>query len=196
MVLNWFGNAGVRLFGVEPKNELSDTHSAQELAVLVSVSQEEGAIPDFSAELLSGVLDFSQRTVSSVMVTRNEIAAVSSSATPRELDDAVRTLGHTRLLVVGENGIDDVRGFLHAKDLLTVPDEDIDRPISSRLLRQPLVTDGERSLELLLHEMQRTRSHFALVHNDDESVAGIVTLDDLLEELLGDLTDELAGEAD
>jgi CBS domain containing-hemolysin-like protein len=194
IVLNWFGNAGVRMFGIEPKNELSDTHSAQELAVLVSVSQEEGAIPDFSAELLSGVLDFSKRTVSSVMVTRDEIAAVSSSATPRELDEAVRTLGHTRLLVVGENGIDDVRGFLHAKDLLTVPDDDIDRPISSRLLRRPLMTDGERSLELLLHEMQRTRSHFALVHNDDESVAGIVTLDDLLEELLGDLTDELAGE--
>jgi len=194
IVLNWFGNLGVRLFGVEPKDELSDTHSAQELAVLVSVSQEEGAIPDFSAELLSGVLDFSQRTVASVMVERDAVAAVSSSATPRELDEAIRTLGHTRLLVVGDGGLDDVRGFIHAKDLLTVAEDEIDRPLAPRLMRRPLMTETDRSLELLLRQMQRSRSHFAVVHNDDESLAGIVTLDDLLEELLGDLTDELANQ--
>lgn len=195
IVLNWFGNMGVRLFGVEPKDELADAPSAQELAVLVSVSHEEGAIPDFSAELLSGVLDFSQRTVSSVMVDRNSVAAVSANTTPRELDDAVRSLGHTRLLVVGEDGLDDVRGFVHAKDLLTVGEQDIDRPISPRLLRRPLTAECDRSLESLLAEMQRTRSHFAVVRNDDESLAGIVTLDDLLEELLSDLTDELAGDS-
>ena len=190
IVLNWFGNMGVRLFGVEPKDELSDTHSAQELAILVSVSQEEGAIPDFSAELLSGVLDFSQRTVAMVMVGRESVAAVSATATPRELDDAVRRLGHTRLLVVGDGGIDDARGFLHAKDLLTIPDDEIDRPASSRLFRPALLTHSSESLETLLHSMQRTRSHFAVVINDDDSTAGIVTLDDLLEELLSDLTDD------
>ena len=189
IVLNWFGNMGVRLFGVEPKDELSDTHSAQELAVLVSVSHEEGAIPDFSAELLSGVLDFSQCTVATVMVGRESVAAVSSTATPRELDDAVRLLGHTRLLVVGEGGIDDARGFIHAKDLLTVPEDEIDRPVSSRLFRQALSTHPDESLEVLLHSMQRSRSHFAIVLNDDDSIAGIVTLDDLLDELLGELTD-------
>lgn len=190
IVLNWFGNAGVRLFGVEPKDELSDTHSAQELAVLVSVSQEEGAIPDFSAELLSGVLDFSQRTVSSVMVERDEVAAVSVTATPRELDDAIRRLGHTRLLLVGEGGIDDFKGFVHAKDLLAVPEDQIDLPISARIVRRAINTTTVQSLEELLREMQTSRVHFAVVANPDESTAGIVTLDDLLEELLGDLTDE------
>lgn len=189
IVLNWFGNVGVRLCGVEPKDELSDTHSAQELAVLVSVSQEEGAIPTFSAELLSGVLDFGQRTVESVMVGRDAIAAVSIEATPRELDDAVRELGHTRLLVVGDGGIDDVRGFIHAKDLLTIPDSDIDNPVPPRLVRSPLETQCGQQLEDLLKKMQSTRVHFAAVYNDDESTAGIVTLDDLLEELLSDLTD-------
>jgi CBS domain containing-hemolysin-like protein len=190
IVLNWFGNVGVRMFGVEPKDELSDTHSAQELAVLVSVSHEEGAIPDFSAELLSGVLDFGQRTVASVMVARESVAAVSIEATPRELEEAVRELGHTRLLVVGDGGIDDVRGFLHAKDLLTVPDTEIDNPVPSRLVRPTLETDCENRLEDLLKKMQSTRVHFATVYNDDESTAGIVTLDDLLEELLSDLTEE------
>jgi len=190
IVLNWFGNVGVRMFGVEPKDELSDTHSAQELAVLVSVSHEEGAIPDFSAELLSGVLDFGQRTVASVMVARESVAAVSIEATPRELEEAVRELGHTRLLVVGDGGIDDVRGFLHAKDLLTVPDSEIDSPVPSRLVRPTLETECEKRLEDLLKKMQSTRVHFATVYNDDESTAGIVTLDDLLEELLSDLTEE------
>ena len=190
IVLNWFGNIGVRLFGVEPKDELSDTHSAQELAVLVSVSHEEGAIPDFSAELLSGVLDFGQRTVASVMVDRDAIAAASVESTTRELEDAVRELGHTRLLVVGEGGIDDVRGFLHAKDLLTIPDSEIDNPVPSRLVRPTLDAVCDLALEELLKKMQTTRVHFATVYNDDESTAGIVTLDDLLEELLSDLTDE------
>ena len=190
IVLNWFGNMGVRMFGVEPKDEISDTHSAQELAVLVSVSHEEGAIPDFSAELLSGVLDFGQRTVASVMVARESVAAVSVEATPRELEEAVRKLGHTRLLVVGDGGIDDVRGFLHAKDLLTIPDSEIDSPVPPRLVRPTLETECEKGLEELLKKMQSTRVHFATVYNDDESTAGIVTLDDLLEELLSDLTDD------
>ncbi len=190
IVLNWFGNIGVRMFGVEPKDELSDTHSAQELAVLVAVSQEEGAIPDFSAELLSGVLDFGQRTVASVMVSRESIAAVSVEATPREVEDAVQELGHTRLLVVGDGGIDDVRGFLHAKDLLTIPDAEIDNPLPPRLVRPALESVCGQELEELLKKMQSTRVHFATVYNDDESTAGIVTLDDLLEELLSDLTDD------
>jgi CBS domain containing-hemolysin-like protein len=190
IVLNWFGNMGVRLFGVEPKDELSDTHSAQELAVLVSVSHEEGAIPDFSAELLSGVLDFGQRKVASVMVARDSVAAVSVESTPRELEDAVRELGHTRLLVVGDGGIDDVRGFLHAKDLLTIPDSEIENPVPPRLVRRTLEAECELGLEDLLKKMQSTRVHFATVYNADESTAGIVTLDDLLEELLGDLTEE------
>ena len=158
--------------------------------MLVSVSREEGAIPNFSAELLSGVLDFGERTVASVMVARESVAAVSIQATPRELEEAVRRLGHTRLLVVGDGGIDDVRGFLHAKDLLTVPDSEIDNPVPPRLVRPTLETECEKRLEELLTKMQSTRVHFATVYNDDESTAGIVTLDDLLEELLTDLTEE------
>ncbi|MEX1216890.1 MAG: hemolysin family protein [Acidimicrobiales bacterium] len=190
IVLNWFGNVGIRLCGVEPKDELSDLHSAKELALLVSVSQEEGAIPDFSAELLSGVLDFSLRTVASVMVQREFVAAASVSATPNELAEMIQIVGHTRLLLVGESGIDDVQGFLHTKDLLAVLDHDLDIPLSSRLVRRPLVTGREESLEILLERMQSTQVHFAVVANDDESTAGIVTLDDLLEELLSELTDE------
>lgn len=190
IVLNWMGNVGVRMFGVEPRDELSDTHSARELAVLVSVSQEEGAIPDFSAELLSGVLDFGQRTVGSVMVGRDAVAAVPVTATPRALDGVIRDVGHTRLLVVGESGLDDVRGFIHAKDLLSVADVDVDLPLSPRLVRQPLDVGSSDELKDLLREMQTTRVHFAVVFDADDSVAGIVTLDDLLEELLSDLTED------
>jgi len=189
IVLNWMGNLGVRLFGVEPRDELASTHSAQELAVLVSVSQEEGAIPDFSAELLSGVLDFGQRSVGSVMVEREFVAAVPVTATPRELESIIQEVGHTRLLVVGDGGINDVRGFLHAKDLLAVPEGELDRPISPLLLRQPLDTTTGEDLGELLRAMQSTRVHFAVVLSSDDSVAGIITLDDLLEELLSELTE-------
>ena len=191
IILNWLGNLGVRLCGVEPRDELSESHTAEELAVLVSVSKEEGAITGFSAELLAGVLEFAGRTVASVMVDRPNVAAVSIEATPRELEEAVRTLGHTRLLVVGDGGIDDPRGFIHAKDLLSVSEMDLDETFSPLMMRRALRVPREQHLKELLLDMRTSRVHFALVANDDESTAGIVTLDDILEELVGDVADEL-----
>jgi CBS domain containing-hemolysin-like protein len=194
--LNKLANVGVRAFGVEPRDELADAHTAEELAVLVAASREEGTIQGFAADLLSGVLDFGGRPVSSVMVPRDEICAIPATATPAAAEAVVLDQGHSRLPVVGAGGIDDVLGFLHAKDLLQLPTSAAHRPMPPRLLRRMLVVPLERSLEDLLLSMRRSRVHFALVTEADGTTAGLVTLDDLLEELVGEITDEITGERD
>ena len=189
-ILNVAANAGVRLFGVEPKDELGSAHTVEELAVMVAASADEGAIPSYAAELLAGVLEFGGREVASIMVPRSEIGVIPRSSTVAEAEAIVLDRGHSRVPVLGEGGLDDVLGFLHAKDLLALPPSANDRPIPPRLVRRMLVVPRERSLEDLLLAMRRSRVHFALVTEDDGATAGIVTLDDLLEELVGDITDD------
>lgn len=189
-VLNVMANVGVRAFGVEPRDELASAHTVEELAVMVAASREEGTIQGFAAELLSGVLDFGGREVASVMVPRDEICSIVATSTPTEAEAVVLDQGHSRLPMVGAGGIDDVLGFLHAKDLLQLDRSVFERPLPPRLLRRMLVVPRERSLEDLLLAMRRSRVHFALVTEPDGRTAGIVTLDDLLEELVGEITDE------
>jgi CBS domain containing-hemolysin-like protein len=188
--LNVLANLGVRAFGVEPRDELASAHTAEELALLVAASREEGTIQGFAADLLSGVLDFGGRPVSSVMVPRDAICAIPATASPAEAEAVVLDLGHSRLPVLGAGGIDDVLGFLHAKDLLHLPSTAAHQPMPPRLLRRMLVVPRERSMEDLLLAMRRSRVHFALVTEADGTTAGLVTLDDLLEELVGEITDE------
>lgn len=190
--LTWISNLGVRAFGVEPADELSDVHTVEELQMLVSASHEEGAIPDLSAELLSGVLDFAGQTVDCVMVPRERICAVPVDASVAEIETVVRERAHTRTLVVGESGLDDVVGFLHAKDLFAIDAAVVDEPLPNRLVRRIISTTEDESLESLLLRMQRRRIHVAVVRGVDDATVGLVTLDDLLERLVGDIADELS----
>ncbi|MCD9622604.1 hemolysin family protein [Rhabdothermincola salaria] len=188
-LLNAFGNVVVRLTGVEPRDEIASARTAEELAAVVATSREGGAIEDFAADLLTGVLDFSGRTVDSVMVHRDQVCALPRDTTVAEAEAMVVERAHTRLPLTGPGGLDDVMGFVHAKDLLTLAAPAADRPIPLRLVRRMLVVPVDRSLEDVMLVMRRSRVHFALVQHFDGTTAGIVTLDDLLEELVGDLVD-------
>ena len=189
VVLNALGNLGVRLFGVEPRDEITSAHTVEELAALVTVSHDEGAIPDRAADLLAGVLDFAGRDVETVIVHRDTICAVPATATLRQVESVIREHGHTRVPVVGEHDLDDIVGFIHSKDLIALDDAELDAPIPSRLVRQTLTVARTASLEELLVRMQTRRVHLAVIVDDDESTAGIVTLDDLLDALVGEIAE-------
>jgi CBS domain containing-hemolysin-like protein len=188
-VLTAIANAGLRPFGVRTANEISVAHTAEELSVMVALSREEGMIEEFAADLMAGVLVFGDRDAASVMVPRDRIAFVPRTATVREVERVVLESGHSRIPVVGRD-LDDVRGFIHAKDLLTLPPAAADGIVPVRLVRRMLLVPATRTLEDLLLGMRQARVHFALVRHDDGSTAGIVTLEDLLEELVGDILDE------
>lgn len=187
--LNWLANGFLRLFGIEPRDELETTHSAEDLASVIAAGRQEGVIEEFASKLLSGAIRFSERDASEVMVPRPDIVALSTTSTPAQLEQLIIEEGLSRIPIYGSN-IDDLVGFVHAKDLLDVADEDHDEPLDSQLIRPLLAVPESASIRLLLNEMQRSGRHLALIVDEHGGTAGLLTLEDIAEELVGDIRDE------
>lgn len=188
-LLNTVANGGVRLVGVEPKDELHAIHTSDEIGMMIAESARGGVIDKFEHRLLEGAIQFSARDAASVMIPRTDVAAVPLDATHEEIEHVIVETGHSRLPVYAED-LDHVVGFFHAKDLLKVKDHERDRPLARRLIRQMLVVPESRPLHPLLLDMRRQRRHFALVIEEHGGTAGVVTLEDVLEELVGEIRDE------
>ena len=123
------------------------------------------------------------------MVPRTELIAIRETATPADVEGIALASGHSRFPVYGEN-FDQIYGFFHAKDLLRIPMDAREKPIPRRFLRPMLVVPESLNLHPLLLQMRHERKHFALVVDEHGGTAGIVTLEDLLEELVGEIRDE------
>ena len=125
-----------------------------------------------------------------MVVPRDRIGFVPRRATAVEAEQEVVRSGHTRLLVVGEGGLDDVLGFLHAKDLLTIPEAGRDSPLPlGKIRRLPIVRD-DTVVDDVLHALQKARVHLALVADAQGRTVGLISLEDALEELVGEIVDE------
>ncbi|MGH9273874.1 MAG: hemolysin family protein [Acidimicrobiales bacterium] len=188
-VLNGLANAGVRLFGIEPQDELATAASAAELAAMLGASRDQGLIEDVAHQLLTGALDLGDRRITTVLVPSDDVVWLPRSATPEDAEALVVRSGHTRLLVAG-NGVDDVLGFVHAKDLLTIPEGARDRPLPLGRVRRMLVVGEDTSLDDALLAMQQARIHVAVVADRAGHTLGIATLEDVIEALVGDIRDE------
>jgi len=188
-LLNRISAGLVRLCGVEPIDELSTTHTAQEFAAVVEHSAAEGFLDEFDRSLLSSALELAGRPVRSVMVPRDEIVAVERQATAAEVIEVMTASGHSRVLVQ-DGSPDQVVGFVHAKDLFDTTRTRADQPLGDELIRIVPVIEEETSLEGALALMQGSRRHLAVVRQGGRRTVGLVTLEDVLEVLVGDLFDE------
>lgn len=188
-VLNGLAAAGVRLLGIEPRDELATAASADELAVMLGASRDEGLIEEMAHRLLTGALDLGDRSITTVMVPREGIVWLPRSATPADAEALVVASGHTRLLIAGKQ-VDDVMGFVHAKDLLALSGAARARPLPLGRVRRMLVLGASTSLDDALLAMQRDRLHVAVVTDDAGRTLGIATLEDVIEALVGDIRDE------
>jgi CBS domain containing-hemolysin-like protein len=188
-LLNGLSNAGVRLFGVEPRDELATSASAQELWAMLGESRAEGLMDDVAHQLLTGSLRLRAREVTTVMVPREHLVWLHRAATPADAEEASVRSGHSRLLVAGD-GVDDILGFLHVKDLLTIPADARGRPIPLRLVRRMVVLGPGTLLDDALLAMQRARLHLGVVVDETGATLGLVTLEDVIEALVGDIRDE------
>ena len=187
--LNAAANWTVRLFGIQPQDELTAVHSLEELQVLIRSSKEGGALEDEEATLLARSINFGDKVAADALIPRVDVVTVPRDAT---LDDIVRVAlesGHSRFPVVGES-IDDIVGIVHVKDVHSI--ERRIRPVVpiTEIMRRPLVVPESRNLASLLVEMRRTRVHLTIVIDEFGGTAGIVTLEDLLEEIVGEIDDE------
>ena len=186
--LNGVSNGAVRLIGLEPKEELASAHTPEELAAVLAQSRREGTIEGSQADLLRGALDLAERPVRDVMVPRDQIVAVTLRTPMAEVERLVNERGHSRIPVIGRD-LDDIVGFVHVKDLLQ-PARGTDGPLSLRRLRRMLEVREDEALADVLLRMQRSRLHLASVVDDRRRTVGLVSLEDVLESMVGDIRDE------
>ena len=179
----------VRMTGLRPVDEIDTVLTVNELHTLLAGARAEGVIEQTEHELLSGALRFRARSAGSLMVPRSRLVSVPRSTSVAGIESVVAASGHTRVPVWGSDP-DDVVGFVHAKDLLRMPTEGRDDPVPLELIRRMLVVGPDHPGRELMVWMRRSRIHIALVRDDQSRVLGIVTLEDLLESLVGDIYDE------
>ncbi len=188
-MLNWLANRVVRACGVEPQDELAHAHTPTDLVMLLEQSAEEGTLAAHEQTLLTRAIDLSGLDAESAMTPRGEIVGVSADAGLEEIEALSSTSGRSRL-PVHEGDLDAYIGVLHVKDVLGVPDADRDSLRAADLARPAMATPESRPLEDLMLDMRSLRQHLTLVVDEFGSVVGVVTLEDALEELIGDFEDE------
>ncbi len=189
LFLNGSANAILRAMGVEPKEELSGARTAEELASLVRRSASQGSLDHDTATLLSRTLAFSQHTAQDVMTPRPRVAAVERGDSAQAVIDLARTTGHSRFPVI-DDSIDDIVGIVHVKQAVAVPrDRRADVPASA-LQTEPLRVPETMKLDTLLGELRGRGYQMAIVVDEYGGTAGVTTLEDLVEELVGEVSDE------
>jgi len=187
-LLTGITRAITRPLGAQVNSEAQIT--AQELRLIVERGGEQGVLEAEEEQMINAVIELGDRRVHQVMVPRIAIAALPASAT---FDEAIETIveeGHSRVPVY-ETSIDEVIGILYAKDLLPfLKSTATARPSLRSLLRSPVFVPESLSIDDLLHEFQRRKVHMAIVLDEYGGTAGLVTIEDLLEEIVGEIQDE------
>jgi CBS domain containing-hemolysin-like protein len=189
-LLNNNGNALVRLFGIEPKEELSAARSAQELASLVRRSAQMGALELDTAALLAKAVGMSELVASDIMTPRPKVYHLQREATTTDVVNMARETGHSRFPVVGEDGIDDIIGLVHIKKAVAVPAERRDSVPVSAIMVEPIRVPETMSVANLIVSLRGRSLQVAVVIDEYGGTAGIATLEDAVEELVGELNDE------
>lgn len=188
-LLDWTGTKIVRVFGLQPSHEHGSIYTEDEIRQLISVSQKSGHLNEEEEALINKVFEFSDTTVKEAMIPRTEIVAIPYSSNLEDIAKAFRQYGYSRLPVYGES-LDDIKGVLHSKDVMQY------FLVKSRLfkiekvVKPPFYVVDTAKLEEVLRQMQKGKSHFGFVVDEHGGVEGIITLEDLLEEIVGDISDE------
>lgn len=191
--LDWLTNMVLRLFGVRGQTGHHGPPTLEELRMMVQASRQGGVIEQEEQELLINVFDFGSRAAYQIMIPRTDVKTIADGATVREFLQMFRETGHTRFPVLGSGGIDDVRGIISAKDLLVMLGDgsiSFDQPIQP-LVRSAFFRPDTKRVSDLMHEMQKDRQRMAVLIDEYGGMAGIVTQEDLVEEIVGELDDEL-----
>jgi CBS domain containing-hemolysin-like protein len=185
--LNWSSNRLLRLLGFQPVGETEQVHSAEELRLLVAQAHKHGQLDQSDRDMLSGVFDLHKKKIRDVMRPRTEIVAVSIDATEDEVRATLRRERYSRYPVYRES-LDDVVGVFLAKDYMFY---DGNGPFSlASVVREGLFVPDSRPAERVIDDLRKTRAHMAIVLDEYGGTAGIVTMEDLVEEVIGDIADE------
>ena len=183
----------IRLFGGDPK-ATEPFITEEELKTMVGVSEEEGVLEDVEKEMIFNVFDFADLQVKDVMVQRVDVTAVEVNDSYEDLLKIIKEDQYSRIPVYDDT-IDDIVGILNVKDLIIEGDKGGDFKVTE-YMREPLYTFEFKKITELFNEMKKTRNHMAVVLDEYGGTVGIVTIEDLVEEIVGDIQDEYDKERD
>lgn len=189
-LLDWAGTRTVRLFGLHPSGDHASIYTEEELRHLVDISRQSGHLKEEEQKLIHSVLNFSDAEVREAMIPRTSVDAIPITATLDEAKAAFRGLGYSRMPVYRDNR-DDVVGILYRRDLEPFLDQSSPDGFNLQdLLHTPQFIPATVPLGKALKLMQASHAHLAVVVDEHGGMEGIVTLEDLLEEIVGEINDE------
>ncbi|MEO6714020.1 MAG: hemolysin family protein [Mycobacteriales bacterium] len=187
-LLNAVANASLRAVKVQPKDEVTSAFTRDEVAGLVEQSRQEGLLNPEGQEMLTGALDFDQRDAGSVLLPLNQLITVTARTTPREVERLVGQTGFSRFPVRGDGG--DFIGYVHLKDVLDIDPDARELALHQEWIRPLVHVELEDALSLVLHKMQQRGAHLAAVTDSQGQLLGVAALEDVVEQIVGEIRDE------
>ena len=185
--LNWLANMVLRAFKVEPKDEATSAYTMDEVANIVEQSTREGVLADTSGTL-SAAFEFTEKKVSDVEVSLADMVMIPSNSTPADIQAAVATHGYSRYILTNDEG--EPTGYLHLKDVLDLIDpEKFTSPVPAKRIRQLSSVSRDSEIEDALAAMRRTGTHVARSFTAEGELTGVLFLEDIIEELVGEVED-------
>ena len=184
--LNAIANAVLRAFGVEPKNEANSVFTLDEVATIVAQSTKEGLLTDAGGTLRSA-FEFTEKKVKDIAIGFDELVTLPEDATPADVERAVAQHGFSRYILVDEAG--EPTGYLHLKDVLGVDESEFTEPVPPKRIRALISIYRETDLEDALATMRRAGVHVARGFDEQGSTRGVLFLEDIIEELVGEVQD-------
>lgn len=187
-VVTHITNLLLRLFGIDPKS-MDDSVTEEEIRQMVEEGEETGTIPETEKVMINNVFEFNDTAVSRIMTHRTDVVAVSHDASYEEILEIASDEGYTRLPVYDEN-LDNIKGILHIKSILAYIKDGTDKFDIDKFMIKPYFVPQAKLANELFSDMQKNKLHMAVVVDEYGGTAGIVTMEDLIESILGNIQDE------
>ncbi|HRY12479.1 MAG TPA: hemolysin family protein [Syntrophomonadaceae bacterium] len=183
-------NSVVRLFGIDPHEEDEEV-TEEEIRLMVDIGEETGAIHELEKRMINNIFEFDNKTVGNIMTHRTDMVALPVDASLQEVLRVVNTEKFSRIPVY-EGNLDNIVGMLYAKDLFQFLSDGSNRDDFSllKIVRSPYFVASSKPTDQLFREMQRKKTHIAIIIDEYGGTAGLVTIEDLLEEIVGNIFDE------
>lgn len=186
VALNATANGVLRLFGVRAKDEANSAYTLDQVEDIVEHSTREGVLSDASGTI-SNAFEFTEKKVSDIAVKLSDVISFPETVTPREIEVAVSKVGYSRYPLTDDEG--DLVGYLHLKDVLDLDLDEMDDAVPTKRIRSMISLPASMELEDALSSMRRVQAHLARVFNRGGKVVGVLFLEDILEELVGEVQD-------
>ncbi|HWH26314.1 MAG TPA: hemolysin family protein [Pseudolysinimonas sp.] len=186
LALNATANGVLRIFRVEPKNEATSAFTVEEVATIVATSTREGVLTD-STGALNNAFEFTEKKVRDVTVALSALVTLPEDAAPADLERAVAQHGFSRYVLIDEEN--EPTGYLHLKDVIDLEEDEFAEPVPPKRIRQLISVFRDQDLEDALATLRRSGSHVARVFDETGATLGVLFLEDIIEELVGEVQD-------